>query len=62
MGAVTDMLDRLSGVASVREKLAQQEKVLESVQRVLLDHQRDISELKGSLKAVVALSSSRRTP
>ncbi len=60
MSLVTDILDRLSGVAIVKEKLAQQEKVLEGMQRVMLEQQRDIAELKGSLKALIAISSGER--
>jgi len=55
---VTDILDRLSGVATLKEKLAQQDKVLEGMQRLMLAQQRDIAELKGSLKALIAVSSS----
>jgi len=54
---VTDILDRLSGVAILKEKLAQQDKVLEGMQRVMLDQQRDIAELKGSLKAMISIQS-----
>ena len=57
MSLVTDILDRLSGVAILKEKLAQQDKVLEGMQRVMLDQQRDIAELKGSLKAMISIQS-----
>jgi uncharacterized coiled-coil protein SlyX len=61
MSLVTDILDRLSGVTIVKEKLAQQEKAVEGMQRVMLDQQRDIAELKGSLKALIAISSGSRS-
>jgi uncharacterized coiled-coil protein SlyX len=57
---VTDILDRLSGVAVLKEKLAQQDKVLEGMQRILLDQQRDIAELKGSLKAMISIQAGGR--
>jgi uncharacterized coiled-coil protein SlyX len=57
---VTDILDRLSGVAVLKEKLAQQDRVLEGMQRVLLDQQRDIAELKGSMKAMISIQSGGR--
>jgi uncharacterized coiled-coil protein SlyX len=57
---VTDILDRLSGVAILKEKLAQQDKVLDGMQRILLDQQRDIAELKGSPKAVISIQSGGR--
>jgi uncharacterized coiled-coil protein SlyX len=58
---VTDILDRLSGVAILKEKLAHQDRVLEGMQRILLDQQRDIAELKGSLKAMISIQSGGRT-
>jgi uncharacterized coiled-coil protein SlyX len=57
---VTDILDRLSGVAVLKEKLAQQDRVLEGMQRVLLDQQRDIAEVKGSMKAMILIQSGGR--
>jgi uncharacterized coiled-coil protein SlyX len=60
MSIVTDILDRLSGVAILKEKIAQQDKVLEGMQRVVLEQQRDIAELKGSLKALIAIRASNR--
>jgi uncharacterized coiled-coil protein SlyX len=57
---VTDILDRLSGGAVLKEKLAQQDRVLEGMQRVLLDQQRDIAELKGSMKAMISIQSGGR--
>ena len=60
MSLVTDILDRLSGVAVLKEKLAQQDRVLEGMQRVLLDQQRDIAELKGSMKAMISMQSGGR--
>ncbi|MBI5752950.1 MAG: hypothetical protein HZA59_12545 [Hydrogenophilales bacterium] len=55
MSLVTDILDRLSGVASLKEKISQQDRVIEGMQRIMLDQQRDISELKGTLKAMIAM-------
>ena len=55
MSLVTDILDRLSGVASLKEKIAQQDRVIEGMQRIMLDQQREIAEVKGTLKALVAI-------
>lgn len=60
MSLVTDILDRLSGVAVLKEKIAQQDRVLEGMQRLLLEQARDIAELKGSLRAVIALQGGAR--
>mgnify|MGYP003335205808 FL=1 len=55
MSLVTDILDRLSGVAILKEKLAQQDRVLEGMQRVVLDQQRELAEIRGTLKALIAM-------
>ena len=60
MSRVTDILDRLSGVAVLKEKIAQQDRVLEDMQRWLLEQARDIAELKGGLRAVIAVHGSGR--
>ena len=57
MSLFADILDRLSGVNSLKEKIASQDKVLEQMQRIMLEQQKDIAELKGTLKALVALRS-----
>lgn len=55
MSLVTDILDRLSGVAQLKEKLQQQDRVLEQMQRILLEQQRELSEVRGMVKALVAI-------
>jgi len=52
---VTDILDRLSGVTQLKEKLLQQDRVLERMQTILLDQQRDLAEVRGMVKALVAI-------
>jgi len=54
------ILDRFSRVASLEQKIAQQDKVLDGMQRIMLDQQRDIAELKGMLKALVAIQGEKR--
>ncbi|MFM2447981.1 MAG: hypothetical protein RIS44_431 [Pseudomonadota bacterium] len=56
-GLVAEILDRLSGVAILREKVAQQDKVLEGMQRIVLDQQRELAEVKGTLRALVTMQS-----
>lgn len=53
MSVLTDILDRLSGIAALREKLVQQDKVLEGMQRIMLDQQREIAELRGMMKGMI---------
>lgn len=55
MSLVTDILDRLSGVAQLKEKLQQQDRVLERMQTILLEQQRELSEVRGMVKALVAI-------
>jgi uncharacterized coiled-coil protein SlyX len=54
---VAEILDRLSGVSALREKVAQQDKVLDGMQRIMLDQQRELAEVKGMLRALVTVQS-----
>jgi uncharacterized coiled-coil protein SlyX len=58
MSLVAEILDRLSGVAALREKVAQQDKLLDGMQRIILDQQRELAEVKGTLRALVTMQSS----
>ncbi len=55
MSLVADILDRLSGVAQLKEKLILLDKAIEGMQRILLEQQKDIAELKGTLKAMLSI-------
>jgi uncharacterized coiled-coil protein SlyX len=55
MSLITDILDRLSGVTSLKDKIAQQDRVLETMQRIILEQQKDISELKGTLRGLMTV-------
>jgi uncharacterized coiled-coil protein SlyX len=57
---LTDILDRLSGVAALKEKITHQDKVIEGMQRIMLEQQRDLAELKGTLRAMVTLQTDRK--
>ena len=58
MSLVAEILDRLSGVSALREKVAQQDRVLEGMQRIVLDQQRDLAEVKGTLRAMITMQQS----
>ena len=60
MSLVAEILDRLSGVASLREKVAQQDKVLDGMQRIILDQQRELAEVKGTLRALITMQQSSK--
>jgi uncharacterized coiled-coil protein SlyX len=53
LSTLTDILDRLSGIAALREKLVQQDRVLEGMQRIMLEQQRELAELRGMLKGML---------
>jgi uncharacterized coiled-coil protein SlyX len=62
MSLVAEIVDRLSGVSALREKVAQQDRVLEGMQRILLEQQRELAELKGTLRALVTMQQSLPLP
>ena len=55
MSVLADILDRLTGVATLKEKLGNQDRIIEGMQRVMLDQQKDIAELKGMMRAFVTI-------
>jgi uncharacterized coiled-coil protein SlyX len=55
MSLVTDILDRLSGVSALKERVVTQDKIIEQMQRLMIDQQRELAEVKGMLKALVVL-------
>jgi hypothetical protein len=57
LSLVADILDRLSGVSALKERIIQQDRVLEQMQRIMLDQQRDLAEMKGMIKAMVSMQS-----
>jgi hypothetical protein len=59
MSLVADILDRLTGINSVKERLMAQDKVIDQMQKIMLDQQRDLAEVKGMLKALVSMQSGK---
>jgi uncharacterized coiled-coil protein SlyX len=59
MSLVADVLDRLTGINSVKERLINQDKVIDQMQRIMLEQQRDLAEVKGMLKVLVTMQSGR---
>jgi uncharacterized coiled-coil protein SlyX len=62
MSLVTDILDRLTGINSVKERLITQDKVIDQMQKIMLDQQRELAEVKGMLKALVTMQSGKALP
>jgi len=42
-------------VSALRERVVAQDKIIEQMQRLMLEQQRELAEVKGMLKALVAL-------
>jgi len=60
---VQEMLDRLSGVAALRDRLNDIRATLQDHQRFLLDHERRLARLEGSGSALPDLPRrTRRAP
>lgn len=59
MSVLSDVLDRLSGVAEVKARVVELSANLAEMRRVILDQQKDIAELKGQLKAMIQLQARR---
>jgi uncharacterized coiled-coil protein SlyX len=59
MSLVADILDRLTGINSVKERLIAQDKVIDQMQKIMLEQQRDLAEVKGMLKALISMQSGK---
>ena len=57
MSILTDILDRLSGVQVVKERLADLTTQLSELRRIIIEHQKDVAELKGQIRALVQIQS-----
>jgi t-SNARE complex subunit (syntaxin) len=54
---LTDILDRLSGVQVVKERLADLTTQLSDMRKVIIEQQKDVAELKGQIRALVQIQS-----
>jgi uncharacterized coiled-coil protein SlyX len=59
MSLIAEVLDRLTGINTVKERLINQDKIIEQMQRIMLDQQRELAELKGMMKAMISMQSHR---
>ena len=57
MSILTDILDRLSGVQVVKERLVDLATQLSDMRRVIIEQQKDLAELKGQIRALVQIQS-----
>ena len=56
---LTDILDRLSNVAALRERVADLADQLVDIRKVVIEQQKDVAELKGQLKALIQIQAQR---
>lgn len=60
MSVLAEVLDRLSGITALKERMVNLSAQLADVRRVLIEQQKDIAELKGQLKALIQIQSGKR--
>lgn len=55
MSIVTDILDRLSGIGVLRERVHDLTGQLAEIRRVVVEQQKDVASLQGQLKALIQM-------
>ena len=55
MSIVTDILDRLSGIGALRERVNDLTGQLAEIRRVVVEQQKDVAGLQGQLKALIQM-------
>ena len=58
MSILTDILDRLSGISAVRERVGALSVQLTDIRKVVIEQQKDMAELRGQLRALIQMQSS----
>jgi len=61
MSMLADILDRLSGIGAVRERVSDLTNQLADMRKVIVEQQKDIAGLQGQLRALIQMQSSRST-
>jgi uncharacterized coiled-coil protein SlyX len=57
VSVLTDILDRLSGIGAVRERVTDLTAQLTDMRRVMVEQQKDIAGLQGQLRALIQMQS-----
>jgi len=57
MNILTDILDRLSGIGSLRDRVSDLTGQLADIRRVILEQQKDLATLQGQLKVLIQIQS-----
>lgn len=55
MSIVTDILDRLSGIGVLRDRVNDLTGQLTEIRRVVIEQQKDVASLQGQLKALIQM-------
>jgi uncharacterized coiled-coil protein SlyX len=57
MSIVTDILDRLSGIGALKDRVGDLTTQLTEIRRVVVEQQKDVASLQGQLKALIQMQS-----
>lgn len=57
MSIVTDILDRLSGIGALKDRVSDLTGQLSEIRRVVVEQQKDVASLQGQLKALIQMQS-----
>ncbi len=57
MSIVTDILDRLSGIGALKDRVGDLTGQLAEIRRVVVEQQKDVASLQGQLKALIQMQS-----
>ncbi len=57
MSVLTDILDRLSGVSPLKDRVNELTGQLREMRKVMVEQQKDIANLQGQLKALLQIQS-----
>lgn len=57
MSVLADILDRLSGIGALRDRVNDLTTQLTDIRKVIIEQQKDIAGLQGQLKALIQIQS-----
>jgi hypothetical protein len=57
MSILTDVLDRLSGIGALRDRVNDLTAQLGDIRKVIVEQQKDVASLQGQLKALIQIQS-----
>jgi uncharacterized coiled-coil protein SlyX len=60
MSILTDILDRLSGIGALRDRVNELTTQLADIRKVIVEQQKDVAGLQGQLKALIQIQSQSR--